>query len=143
MNYEYRNTVTDAKSISLYSDLLSSVFPDTKKYTPQFLDWQYNQNPSGKVVGYDAFLNGELVGHYVTIPVLYSFNNENIKGLLSLNTATHPSHQGKGLFTKLAQRTFDFAQGQGFKFVIGVANQNSSHGFINKLGFTLVAPLEA
>jgi len=29
----------------------------------------------------------------------------------------------------------------GYQFIIGVANQNSTHGFLKKLGFYLVAPL--
>ncbi len=142
MNYDFRNTATDEKSIQLYSDLLSKVFPDTKKYTTAFIKWQYDLNPAGKVVGCDAFFNDELVGHYVTIPVIYTLKGQTIKGLLSLNTATHKEHQGKGLFTQLAQRTYVQAQQMGYKFVIGVANQNSTPGFLKKLGFTLVAPLD-
>jgi hypothetical protein len=66
-----------------------------------------------------------------------------VKALLSLNTATAPEHQGKGLFTQLAQATFAAATQQGFSCVYGVANQNSTPGFVQKLGFNLVAPLEA
>ena len=65
------------------------------------------------------------------------------KGLLSLNTATHSGHQGKGLFVKLADRTYQYAADNGYDFVIGVANQNSVHGFTKKLGFQLVGQLHA
>ena len=143
MDYVFENTIPSEKNLKHYSQLLSLVFPETKKYTFEFLNWQYNLNPNGKVVGYDAFYNNELAAHYVTIPVTYILNNKSIKGLLSLNTATHPNHQGKKLFTQLAEKTYEYAQQQGYKFVIGVANQNSTHGFINKLGFKLIAPLEA
>jgi GNAT superfamily N-acetyltransferase len=142
MDYSFRNTNTDTNSIKLYSELLSLVFPETKKYTVNFLNWQYNLNPYGKVVGYDAFFNDELAAHYVTIPVVYSYRSEQFKGLLSLNTATHPKHQGKKLFTQLAAKTYEYAAQQGYQFVIGVANQNSTHGFITKLGFELISPLE-
>lgn len=141
MEYEFVNTGWDAQKLKLYSELLSQVFTDTKKYTQEFLNWQYNLNPSGKVVGFDAFLNGELAGHYVTIPVIYTIKGQTVKGLLSLNTVTHPKHQGKGLFTKLAERTYEEGKKQGYQFVIGVANQNSTHGFLNKLGFKLISPL--
>ena len=143
MEYVFENTVGDEKRLALYSGLLSLTFPETKKYTPEFLNWQYNKNPIGKVVGYDAFYDGELVGHYVTLPVLYSFRGTILKGLLSLNTATHPTHQGKGLFTKLAERTYEYGVQQNYNFVIGVANQNSTPGFLRKLGFSLIAPLDA
>jgi hypothetical protein len=62
---------------------------------------------------------------------------------LSLNTATHPRHQGKGLFTQLAKLTYELGADEGYECVIGVANANSTPGFIRKLGFQLVAPLEA
>jgi len=63
--------------------------------------------------------------------------------LLSLNTATDPDYQGKGLFTRLASMTYDLGAAEGFSCVFGVANANSTPGFIRKLGFLLVAPLEA
>ena len=140
MEYELMPSKRD--KLELYSKLLSEVFTDTKKFTLDFLDWQYFKNPVGDVVGFDAFYNNELVAHYVTIPVVYKFNDKTLNGLLSLNTATKAEHQGKGLFTKLASDTYDLAKEKGYKFIIGVANQNSTHGFIKKLGFDLVGKLD-
>ena len=142
MEYIFEHTIPSEKNLQLYSQLLSLVFPETKKYSVDFLNWQYNLNPSGKVVGYDAFYDGELAAHYVTIPVVYTMKGEQIKGLLSLNTATHPKHQGKKLFTQLAEKTYAYAQQQDYQFVIGVANKNSTHGFTTKLGFELIASLQ-
>jgi GNAT superfamily N-acetyltransferase len=142
MDYRFEPTGTSQEKIKQYSVLLSEVFTETKKYTSEFLSWQYDLNPAGKVVGYDAYFGEELAAHYVTIPVLYVQNGKQIKGLLSLNTATHPKHQGKKLFTKLAEKTYELGTQLGYQFVIGVANQNSTHGFITKLGFKLVSPLE-
>lgn len=142
MSYQFIPVDTSSEKIKQYATLLSSVFTDTNKFTVDFLNWQYAQNPMGKVVGYDAYFENELAGHYVTIPVLYTLNGEQKKGLLSLNTATHPKHQGKGLFTQLATKTYEMASNMGYEFVIGVANQNSTHGFLKKLGFYLIAPLD-
>jgi hypothetical protein len=142
MEYIFEPTSCAPEKINAYADLLSSVFTGTKKFTVDFLNWQYCGNPTGKVVGFDAFYNNKLVAHYVTIPVLYSVDGIKTKGLLSLNTATHPEHQGKGLFTKLADKTYTLAKELGFEFVIGVANQNSTPGFLKKLNFILLSPLE-
>ncbi|MCW3076247.1 MAG: hypothetical protein JWO32_856 [Bacteroidetes bacterium] len=139
---EYNIVATKRENLGLYSDLLSNVFTETSKYSLEFLKWQYFENPAGDVIGFDAFLGDELAAHYVTIPVLYKWGNRIIKGVLSLNTATGKAHQGKGLFLKLAKATYEEASRQGFEFVIGVANQNSTHGFINKLGFKLINKLE-
>ena len=107
------------------------------------MKWLYRDNPGGEAVGFDAFESGELAAHYVCVPVEIALNGERKAALLSLNTATHPNHQGKGLFTKLAQLTFEHAAAEGFECVIGVANANSTGGFTKKLGFQLVGKLEA
>lgn len=142
MDYTLKKSLTDDNSLAKYAELLSSVFVDTKKFTFDYLKWQYKLNPHGEVVGYDAYFNDELVAHYVTIPVLYLIHGKETKGLLSLNTATHKNHQGKGLFTKLATKTFEEGTNLGYKFVIGVANENSTPGFIKKLGFNLLTSLK-
>jgi GNAT superfamily N-acetyltransferase len=139
---EYKIVSVQKDNLRIYSDLLTRAFPQAKKYTEAFLEWQYFQNPNGNVVGFDAFYGRELAAHYVTIPVVYIFNNRDIRGLLSLNTATDSNHQGKGLFTRLAMATYEAGKAEGYEFVIGVANQNSTHGFLKKLGFQLVSQLE-
>ena len=141
-NYEFVQTAVSEGKIKEYSLLLSSVFDKSPKYTTEFLQWQYALNPNGYVVGFDAYADEVLAAHYVTIPVVYIINGVETKGLLSLNTATHPQHQGKGLFTQLATRTYELGRTLGYKFVIGVANQNSTHGFLKKLGFYLISPLD-
>ncbi len=140
--YRFSRVQTTDASIREYSELLSLVFPQTAKFTESFLRWQYQENPDGEAVGFDAYFQEQLAGHYVTIPVKYQIGAQLYKGLLSLNTATHPEHRGKGLFTKLANMTYELAKEERYDFVIGVANQNSTHGFLKKLGFQLVAPLE-
>ena len=141
MEYTFLRTETTTERIEAYSKLLSSVFYNTDKFSSDFLTWQYAQNPNGEVVGFDAFHGETLAGHYVTIPVSYYINGKIRKGLLSLNTATDSNHRGKGLFTQLANRTYEEAKKLGYEFVIGVANQNSTHGFLKKLGFYLISPL--
>ena len=133
----------DPESLSLIGSLLRTAFPGAHHFTDEVLHWQYQENPEGDVVGFNAWLGDELAGHYVAIPMKAMVNGVEEKGLLSLNTATHPGHQGKGLFTKLAQATYAMAAERGYGFVAGVANANSTPGFTRKLGFELVSPLRA
>lgn len=84
---------------------------------------------------------GELLGHYTTVPQAWRFGQK-IKHLaLSLNTAVHEKGRGKGLFTKLAEESYRKAAEQGVQAIIGVANANSTPGFLRRLGFKLVCPL--
>lgn len=122
--------------------LLEIVFPKATKFTFEYKLWQYCLNPNGKVVSHNAYTEkGELVAHYAAIPIKMIIGGKTELGLLSLDTATHPNHQGKGLFTKLANLTYNYARKEDYKFVIGVANINSTPGFLKKLDFYLVSPL--
>lgn len=130
-------------SLGKVVELFTETFYWTKKFSRNYLKWQYLDNPMGKVVSFNAFSeDGQLAAHYATIPIYMKLDGKKELGLLSLNTATHPNHQGHRLFTTLADKTFQYAKKKGYKFVIGVANANSTHGFLKYLGFYMVAPLE-
>jgi GNAT superfamily N-acetyltransferase len=141
--YDLRPIDLDDAGIRQVTALLARVFPDAEHFTEAVVRWQYVDNPDGNAVGFNAWAGNELSAHYVTIPLRAVVFGHEEKGLLSLNTATAPEHQGRGLFTKLARATYDRAAEQGYTFVVGVANANSTHGFTKKLGFQLVSPLRA
>ena len=131
-----------AHGIAQTANLLTEVFGALTQFTPEFVDWEYNKNPVGTAVGFNAWAGNELAAHYVTQPIVAYINGKKTKGLLSLNSATHENHRGKRLFTLLAEKTFELGLASGYEFVIGVANANSTPGFLKHLGFTLVAPLD-
>lgn len=131
------------ESLIAYASLFSICFPKSNKYNIEYLRWLYAENPVGPAVGFDAWDDDKLAAHYVCIPGPASVGGRSVKVLLSLNTATHPSYQGKGLFTKLAEMTYAAGAVNDFDCVYGVANANSTPGFTRKLGFQLVSPLEA
>jgi len=143
MSFDIRPFVLDDVEICSVNTLLNEVFPKAG-FTEALLQWQYTQNPEGQAVGFNAYAeDGKLVAHYATMPVTARLFGHEERGLLSLNTATHPSQTGKGLFTQLAKATYDRAATTGFGFVVGVANAVSTHGFVNKLDFQFVGPLRA
>ena len=128
-NYKIQFGEYDDALIKSVVTLFEACFDWTDKFSFEYIKWQYMDNPNGQVVSYNAFdENNNLAAHYAAIPIKMSFGNEIVPGLLSLNTATHPNHQGKKLFTKLATLTYEKAYDMGYKFVIGVANANSTHG---------------
>jgi GNAT superfamily N-acetyltransferase len=133
----------DPATLAKYGALFAACFPGTDKFTPAYLDWLYVANPDGAAVGYDAWDGERLAAHYVCVPARAWVEGQEVRVLLSLNTATHPDYQGKGLFTKLAAMTYEAGAQAGFDGCYGVANANSTPGFVRKLGFQLVRPLEA
>lgn len=141
--FTFRPVATDSQSLARYAALFAHCFPGATHLHETYLEWLYSRNPAGTVVGMDAIAGDALAAHYVCIPANVWLGGRQVKALLSLNTATHPDYQGKGLFTTLAQKTYELGTSQGFSAVYGVANANSTPGFIRKLGFELTAPLEA
>ena len=145
MIFEYYKYEASNDFHELY-DLFCLAFPNSKHLIKNpdtyqsYLHWLYLNNPLGRPVGYNAYSKGKLVGHYVCIPSSWSYENKTYKGLLSLNTAVHPDFQRKGIFSKLAEKTYNFAQKDEYDFVYAVSNSNSTHGFM-KLGFSLVGKL--
>jgi GNAT superfamily N-acetyltransferase len=121
--------------IDSYVQLFDRSFEGDAKLGRAYLDWQYVANPHGRVIGTDAFLEGELAAHYAVIPRQYRLGERVFSAALSVNTATHPDHQGKGLFVKLATETYARAAREGIAFIVGVANAQSIGGFIRRLGF--------
>ncbi|MBS1593408.1 MAG: GNAT family N-acetyltransferase [Bacteroidetes bacterium] len=142
-DYQIRQTTTDGADILGAASLLREVFGKPELFTAEYVKWQYADNPDGGIVGFNAYDGETLAAHYVTQPMQAVIDGQKRRGLLSLNTATHPGHQGKGLFVKLADRTYQYAAEQGYEFIVGVANQNSVHGFTKKLGFQLAGQLHA
>lgn len=137
------------KELSLTDDelqdtvnLLKVCFPTSDKFSFEYLDWLYVKNPAGKAVGFNAYCNDKLVGHYSCTPLFANVHGTLQKGLLSLNTATEPAFQGKGLFRKLANETYKVATDLGYEFVCGVANSRSTTLFVKLLKFKLISPLE-
>jgi GNAT superfamily N-acetyltransferase len=133
---------TAPSQLQAYSGLLNAVF-DSTAFSPEALAWRYRDNPAGAVVGADAWDGERLAAHYVTCPLEARIDGQVVRGLLSLNTATHPDYQGRGLFTRLAEAAYAQGTQAGYDFVIGVANANSTPGFLRKLAFQNVGRLHA
>lgn len=112
------------------------------KFSIEGFKYWYVTNPVGRVISVNAFENDKMVAHYACIPVEWIISGRIVKGIHSMATVTHPDYRGRGLFTLLAQKTYDIAKNEGYEFVAGVANANSYPGFIKHLGFYLIDKLD-
>ena len=111
-------------------------YGDSEIANPDYLRWQYLDNPAGKAVVVVARADsGDLAGQYVVIPLHFRLDGEVIKGTLSLNTLTHPEYRGQGLFTKMANATYAICEKEGLSITLGFPNKNSYPGFVRKLQF--------
>ena len=141
-DYRIEQVKVDEASLQEILELMRLAFEGhAEKFNLEYMRWQYADNPVGKIVGFNAYMGDVLAAHYVTMPIYMNIEGKKTLGVLSLNTATHPEHRGKRLFTILAEKTYEYAAENGYKFVIGVANAQSTHGFLKHLKFKLVGPL--
>ena len=140
---DIRAARTDHAALASYEQLFRTCFPKARHLTVRYLEWLYSHNPAGEVVGCDAWFGDRLAAHYVCIPVDAAVGGRSVRVMLSLNTATHPDFQGRGLFPRLAEATYAAGSERGMAAIYGVANANSTPGFTRKLGFRLIRPLEA
>lgn len=133
----------DSRELVELAAFLNKVFHNSSLFSLDYLKWQYLENPDGAACTMFARLRGELVAHYALIPISMVIDGEVATGGLSLNTAVSDQARGRGYFKRLANMTYDLAAARGLQYVIGVANSNSTPGFVRSLGFELVGPLDA
>jgi hypothetical protein len=126
---------------SKISSLLYAVFGISRFRDERYLEWLYARNPAGTAVSAEEWREGECLAHYAVLPQFYTDGARRLKGALSLNTAVSERARGQGVFTRLAEECYVSCVQQGIHFVLGVANANSTPGFLGRLGFTLLGPL--
>ncbi len=144
MEYQIKRLLFDdgIESLQKVVDLQSIVYAGSNhEFSVDGFKHLYVDNPSGRVISFNAFHGNDLVAHYACIPIKMNIADKLVLGLLDIATVTHPDHRGKGLFKTLAQTTFDYAKENSYGFILGVANANSIHGYMKYFNFTLVSKL--
>ncbi len=87
-------------------------------------------------VGYIAYSeSGEPAAFYGVFPCLLSLDGQKYLAAQSGDTMTHSNHRGKGLFTQLALKTYEYCREVGVHLVFGFPNENSYPGFTRNLSW--------
>lgn len=123
--------------------ILSDVFPGSRIGGADYLRWLYRDSPAGPVVETNIDDEAGRSAHYAVVPCRFATREREITVGLSLNTAVSERARGGGVFTRIAEQTIEAAREQGYDAIVGVANANSTPGFLRRLGFTLIASLPA
>jgi hypothetical protein len=123
--------------------LLEEVFPGSGIADAAYLEWLYERSPFGPVVEANFDDEQGRAGHYAVVPIDLARDGVARPAALSLNTAVHERARGGGMFVRLASETIRLARDRGIRAIVGVANANSTPGFVRRLGFELLSPLPA
>ena len=137
----FRQQEEDQQALEATASFLNYVMKKDH-FSSSYLQWQYLSNPEGKAIAICAFVDDKVTGHYAAQPIVSKINGEDVRGLFILNAAVDPANQGKGLLRGIADRLHEEAARQGYRFMIGVGNKNSTPIYTKKFGFRLIGPLD-
>ena len=97
--------------------------------------WRFKDNPAGSGLIELAWDNEVLAGHYAVSPVPMSIKGEYCLTGLSGTTMTNPDYRGKGLFQRLARRTYDRMVAMDMPLVWGFPNYMIHRSRVLKLNW--------
>jgi GNAT superfamily N-acetyltransferase len=108
-----------------------------------FFDWKHEQNPFGRSPAWVAVDGGTVVGFRTFLRWDYRVPGGGVVAAVrAVDTATHPDHQGRGIFRRLTLQALDDLRTQGIAFVFNTPNDQSRPGYV-KMGWTPVGRLAA
>jgi GNAT superfamily N-acetyltransferase len=108
-----------------------------------FYAWKHEQNPFGPSPSWVAVDDGEVVGLRIFLRWEHvAPGSEVLRTVRAVDTATRPSHQGRGVFRRLTLHALDDLRDEGVAFVFNTPNDSSRPGYL-KMGWTEVGHLAA
>ncbi|WP_207512463.1 GNAT family N-acetyltransferase [Longitalea luteola] len=96
--------------------------------------WKHEQNPFGASFVLLAEENNTIIGLRAFMQWQWKWKGNLYKAIRAVDTATHPDHQGKGIFKKLTLQQLELCKQQGIHFVFNTPNDQSRPGYL-KMGW--------
>jgi N-acetylglutamate synthase-like GNAT family acetyltransferase len=123
---------TDIPSIVelLKLSLGESLIPRSEAYWR----WKHIDNPFGKSPVLIAEEEGQLIGVRAFMRWDWRSGEKIYKSLRAVDTATHPDHQGKGIFRQLTLQLVEKCKEEGYDFIFNTPNEKSKPGYL-KMGW--------
>jgi predicted N-acetyltransferase YhbS len=103
----------------------------------RFLEWKHRENVFGPSPGWVAVADGEVVGFRTFLRWEFERQGQVVRAVRAVDTATHPDHRGRGIFSELTRRSLAELAADGVAFVFNTPNDQSRPGYL-KLGWTQV-----
>lgn len=104
------------------------------------LHWKHHESPFGPSPAWVAVSNGEVVGYRAFLRWRFIGQGRQWDAVRAVDTATHPDHQGKGIFRALTMHALEELKAAGVDFVFNTPNDQSRPGYL-KMGWQLVDQL--
>lgn len=114
--------------------LKSSLGDISSRKSVEYWNWKHVTNPFGASPVLVAEEDGMLIGVRALMRWDWKEKETVYRTLRAVDTATHPQHQGKGIFKKLTLQLVNDATADGFDFIFNSPNSQSTPGYL-KMGW--------
>ncbi|GHA30317.1 hypothetical protein GCM10007103_09580 [Salinimicrobium marinum] len=121
--------------------LKASLGETSSKKTEEIWRFKHVENPFGKSLILVALEAGEMIGVRAFMRWQWQKGNKIHTTFRAVDTATHPKHQGKGVFKKLTLQAIELAKQEGGHFIFNTPNHLSLPGYL-KMGWEKVDKLK-
>jgi GNAT superfamily N-acetyltransferase len=108
----------------------------TGRRTAEFFHWKHVANSFGRSPGLVAEQDGEVIGLRLFLRWEFRAGDQVIRAVRPVDTATHPEHQGRGIFKALTLSALDQLQAD-TDLVFNTPNEKSMPGYL-KMGWQVV-----
>jgi GNAT superfamily N-acetyltransferase len=132
------STSADIPSIVLL--LKQSLGEELMPKSEAFWNWKHVSNPFGTSPVLLAFEKDELIGVRAFMSWRWRKGNAVFRAVRAVDTATHPAHQGKGIFKKLTLQLVNHCKEDGVDFIFNTPNASSKPGYL-KMGWDTAGKL--
>ena len=103
----------------------------------QVFAWKHDANPFGRSPAWVALKNGQIVGFRAFMRWEFEYCGEVVRAVRAVDTATHPDHQGQGIFRRLTLQALGELRDDGVAFVFNTPNDQSRPGYL-KMGWQVL-----
>jgi predicted N-acetyltransferase YhbS len=133
MNMTIRPATSQDRS-SIIELLRQSLGESTIPKSTSLWEWKHEQNPFGPSFVLVAEEGSTLIGVRAFMQWTWRWKENTYQAIRAVDTATHPEHQGKGIFKKLTLQQLELCKQQGIHFVFNTPNEQSRPGYL-KMGW--------
>jgi GNAT superfamily N-acetyltransferase len=102
--------------------------------------WKHAESPFGVSPAWVATVDGEVVGFRTFLRWEFTIDGQLVRAVRAVDTATHPEHQGRGVFTALTEHALAALREDGVAFVFNTPNERSRPGYL-RMGWRPVRKL--
>ena len=107
--------------------------------TSEFFHWKHIANPFGRSYMLVALSGSRIIGLRAFLRWSFQAGSRTLHAVQAVDTATHPEHQGKGVFRRLTLSALEVL-GEEADFVFNTPNEHSLPGYL-KMGWEVVGTI--